>query len=164
LSQLPGLKVGLVWAGNPYKHHDDAAAMNRRRSMAFAELAPLLLVPGCSFVSLQVGAAASQRRAPVYALPRPLTDFADTADLIMGLDLVIAVDTSVVHLAGALGAPVWLLNRWDTCWRWLLHRADNPWYPTLRIFRQHEPGDWRSVVSDVARELAQQARDFRQLT
>jgi hypothetical protein len=69
--------------------------------------------------------------------------------LVDGLDLVISVDTSVAHLAGAMGKPVWLLNRHDTCWRWLLGRSDSPWYPTLRQFRRPAPGDWRSVMEDV---------------
>ena len=83
-----------------------------------------------------------------------LHDFADTAALIANLDLVIGVDTAVVHLAGALGKPVWLLNRFDTDWRWLLGRDDSPWYPTLRQFRRSEPGDWRGVVSTAADALA----------
>jgi ADP-heptose:LPS heptosyltransferase len=80
-------------------------------------------------------------------------DFMDTAALIQSLDLVIGVDTSVVHLAGAMGKPVWLLNRFDTCWRWLLDRDDSPWYPTMRIFRQPRPGDWASVVRSVTDAL-----------
>ena len=82
-----------------------------------------------------------------------LDDFADTAALIDGLDLVISVDTSVVHLAGALGKPVWVLNRFDQCWRWLSDRTDSPWYPTARLFRQPEPGDWASVMRDVVAAL-----------
>lgn len=83
-----------------------------------------------------------------------LHDFQDTAALIVNLDLVISVDTSVAHLAGALGKPVWLLNRFDTCWRWLLTRDDSPWYPTLRQFRQPRSGDWNSAVC-AAREALQ---------
>jgi hypothetical protein len=78
-----------------------------------------------------------------------LHDFEDTAALIVNLDLVISIDTSVAHLAGALGKPVWLLNRFDTCWRWLLNRDDSPWYRTLRQFRQPGPGDWNSVIREV---------------
>ena len=101
-----------------------------------------------------------------------LHDFEDTAALIVNLDLVISVDTSVAHLAGALGKPVWLLNRFDTCWRWLLNRDDSPWYPTLRQFRQPRPGDWNSAVcaardalqrltaGDCDQLLARQARDL----
>jgi cytochrome P450 len=80
-------------------------------------------------------------------------DFADTAALLEALDLVIAVDTSVAHLAGALGKPVWLLNRYDQCWRLLRDRTDSPWYPSARLFRQYTPGDWSGVMRDVADAL-----------
>jgi hypothetical protein len=82
-----------------------------------------------------------------------LSDFADTAALIDGLDLVIGVDTAVVHLAGAMGKPVWLLNRFDSCWRWLRGRDDSPWYPSLTQFRQPAPGDAASVIETVRRRL-----------
>jgi ADP-heptose:LPS heptosyltransferase len=88
-----------------------------------------------------------------------LHDFSDTAALIAGLDLVISVDTAVAHLAGALGKPVWLLNRYDTCWRWLLDRDDSPWYPTLRQFRQPAPGDWDAVIAAVSAALASRFGD-----
>lgn len=82
-----------------------------------------------------------------------LVDFSDTAALITLLDLVITIDTSVAHLAGALGKPAWILLHYNADWRWLLDRDDSPWYPTARLFRQHIPGDWDSVVSDVMRAL-----------
>jgi ADP-heptose:LPS heptosyltransferase len=82
-----------------------------------------------------------------------IQDFADTAALMQNLDLVISVCTSTAHLAGALGKPVWLLNRFDTDWRWFLDREDSPWYPTMRIFRQPKPGDWVSVVQNVVTAL-----------
>ena len=82
-------------------------------------------------------------------------DFADTAALIENLDLVISVDTSTAHLAGALGKPVWILNRFDTCWRWLLHRTDSPWYPTVRLYRQERVGNWHGVVERVRTDLMQ---------
>jgi ADP-heptose:LPS heptosyltransferase len=84
-----------------------------------------------------------------------LHDFADTAALIENLDLVISVDTSTAHLAGALGKPVWILNRFDTCWRWLLHRTDSPWYPTVRLYRQERVGNWHGVVERVRTDLMQ---------
>jgi ADP-heptose:LPS heptosyltransferase len=87
-----------------------------------------------------------------------LSDFADTAALLAALDLVITVDTSVAHLAGSLGAPVWILNRFDACWRWLRDRTDSPWYPSARLFRQPAPGDWDPVIRDVAAALAQLRR------
>jgi hypothetical protein len=90
-------------------------------------------------------------------LTSELNDFADTAALIEALDLVISVDTSVAHLAGALGKPVWLLNRFDTCWRWLLEREDSPWYPSMRLFRQPAPGNWTNVIGAVRAALQQLA-------
>jgi Flp pilus assembly protein TadD len=147
LAALPGLKVGLVWAGN----RDFAA--DARRSIDPALLAPLLGVPGATFVSLQLGA-----RAPAPALADwtgEIEDFADTAGLVAALDLVIGVDTASVHLAGALGKPVWLLNRFDSCWRWLRDRPDSPWYPTLRQFRQASPGDWEGVIGAARAALIQ---------
>jgi hypothetical protein len=109
---------------------------------------------------LQVGPPAKQTLTPPFPLldaAGGLSDFADTAALIEALDLVIAVDTSVAHVAGALGKPVWLLNRFDACWRWLRDRDDTPWYPSMRLFRQTAPGDWAGVMARVADAL----RDFR---
>jgi len=119
-------------------------------------------VPGVVLVSLQKGAAAAQLKATglagaVHDWTEELNDFADTAALIEALDLVISVDTAAVHLAGALGKPVWLLNRFDTCWRWLLGRDDSPCYPTLRQFRQPRAGDWESVLERVGAALAAKA-------
>ena len=82
-----------------------------------------------------------------------MEDFADTAALIATLDLVITVDTAVAHLAAALGRPVWMMDRFDPCWRWPLGRSDSLWYPTLRIYRQAAPGAWDPVIADIARDL-----------
>ncbi|HTC11434.1 MAG TPA: tetratricopeptide repeat-containing glycosyltransferase family protein [Acetobacteraceae bacterium] len=158
LASLPGLRVGLVWAGNPRANDPAANAIDRRRSMPLAKLAPLGAVPGVSFVSLQKGPPAEQARTPPpgFALTdwtEELWDFADTAAVIAGLDLVISVDTSVVHLAGALGKPVWVLNRYDACWRWLHGRTDSPWYPTARLFRQRVYGEWDGVIEQVVTAL-----------
>lgn len=156
LAGLKGLKVGLVWAGGAAQpNRPDAARADARRSIPLAAFAPLAGL--ADFVSLQKGAPAAQ--APpagmvLHDFTTELNDFADTAALIEALDLVISVDTAVVHLAGALGKPVWLLNRYDTCWRWLLGRDDSPWYPTLRQFRQTAPGDWAPVIAEVASALA----------
>jgi tetratricopeptide (TPR) repeat protein len=160
LADLAGLRVGLVWAGSPFK--PARVTMDRRRSITLDRFAAFAEVPGLSFVSLQKGAAAGQTRSPppglvIHDWTEELEDFADTAALIAALDMVISVDTSVVHLAGALGKPVWLLNRFDSCWRWLLDRDDSPWYPSLRQFRQPSPGDWGSVLERVAGELARLA-------
>jgi tetratricopeptide (TPR) repeat protein len=163
LGALPGLRVGLVWAGNPRPADPATTAIDPRRSIALARLAPLGAVPGVSFVSLQKGDRADEAKAPppgmvLHDWTDELWDFADTAALIAGLDLVISVDTSVVHLAGALGKPVWVLNRYDACWRWLHDRTDSPWYPTARLFRQPSFGDWDSVIAEVAVALREHQR------
>jgi hypothetical protein len=159
LAALPGRLVGLVWAGASRRHDPDAHAIDRRRSMTLRDLAPLADLPGISFVSLQKGDAAAASPGPRPELPlhdftAELDDFADTAALVAALDLVITVDTAMAHLAGALGRPVWILNRFDACWRWLLHREDSPWYPTARLFRQSSPGRWDDVVDQVRASLA----------
>jgi len=150
----PGLKVGLVWAGARGRPFD------ARRSLLLAQLAPLAAVPGVQFVSLQIGesAAAAQASREGFRLvdwTGEIRDFADTAALVAGLDLVITVDTAMAHLAGALGRPVWILSRYDGCWRWLLNRTDSPWYPTARLFHQPAMGQWEPVVADVVAALAQ---------
>ncbi|MDF0585068.1 tetratricopeptide repeat protein [Bradyrhizobium yuanmingense] len=153
---LPGLRVGLAWAGNP------ALANDRCRSMALQTLAELGDVTGVSFVSLQKGEASAQTSSTppgfrVHDWSAELSDFADTAALISALDLVITVDTSIVHLTGALGRPVWLLNRFNSCWRWLFDSTRSPWYVTLRQFKQQTPGDWDAVVANVKAALAGQS-------
>ncbi len=157
-----GLRVGLVWSGDPRKHDMRANTVDGRRSMSFARMAPLLDVPDVTFISLQKGAAADELAAfPASRRPidfmEEVTDFADTAALVANLDLVITVDTSVAHLAGAIGKPVWILSRFAGCWRWLLDRDDSPWYPTARLFRQKAPGDWEEVIARVAEELRKYA-------
>jgi Flp pilus assembly protein TadD len=152
-SHASHLKVGLVWRGNP-QHKND-----RHRSIPAELLEPLLAVPGVVFYSLQVGAPPGEPppRPPfdkLIDLTTLIHDFADTALLMKQLDLVISVDTSTVHLAGALGQPAWLLLPCAPDWRWLLGRSDSPWYPTLRLFRQPLPGDWAAVVRDVCAALA----------
>ncbi|HET8996692.1 MAG TPA: tetratricopeptide repeat protein [Acetobacteraceae bacterium] len=153
-----GLRVGLAWAGQSRPWLPDFAALDRRRSAGLAALAPLAAVPGIRLVSLQTGPAAAEAAAPPARLQvddhsTALTDFAETAALIANLDLVISVDTAVVHLAGAMGKPVFLLDRYDNCWRWLSGRADSPWYPSMTIFRQSQPGDWTEPVSRAAAAL-----------
>jgi tetratricopeptide (TPR) repeat protein len=162
-ADLTGLRVGLVWAGNP-----ERMRMDQRRSIAVQRLAPLAGVPGVDLVSLQKGAAAgtlagSALLDAMHDWTDELADFAETAALIETLDLVIGVDTAVVHLAGAMAKPVWLLNRFDACWRWLRERDDSPWYPTLRQFRQLTPGDWDSVIARVRDALLDAAAGSEQL-
>jgi len=160
--RMPGLRVGLVWAGNSRLGlHKQFQRTDARRSIRLATYARLFDIPGVSFVSVQKGAAA-EAQIPEAGLPildpaRHLGGFADTAGLVENLDLIVSVDTSVAHLAGALGKPVWMLSRFDGCWRWLLDREDSPWYPTLRVFRQPEPGNWDTVIGSLARDLARLA-------
>jgi len=146
------LKVGLVWGGNK-EHKGD-----RRRSIALARLAPLLGVEGVAWHSLQVGERTGElAQLPAGTLtdlsPR-LTDFAETAGAILNLDLVIAVDTAVAHLAGALDRPTWIMIAFSPDWRWLLERDDSPWYPSVRLYRQGAPRDWDGVIARVAADLA----------
>ena len=146
------LRVGLCWAGNPEYGTD------RRRSIPPGLLDALGEVRGVRWFSLQKSPAGYPPPVPPQRLAMEdftagLADFADTASLVQALDLVIAVDTSVAHLAGGLGVPVWLLNRFDTDWRWGWRGEETPWYPGLRIFRQPVPGDWASVVALVRRAL-----------
>jgi hypothetical protein len=160
VAALPGLRVGLTWAGASYSNEPVGRAGDQVRSTTLAALAPLGEMAGLSFVSLQVGERAAEAgTAPpglvLHDWTSELGDFADTAALLETLDLVITVDTGVAHLAGALGRPVWLLNRFDGCWRWLRDRDDSVWYPTLRQFRQATPGDWTGVALRVAAALGE---------
>jgi tetratricopeptide (TPR) repeat protein len=132
------LRVGLVWAGSR-AHRGD-----RLRSLSFAQLAPFLSIKA-HFVSLQLGEAASQAQG-LIDLTSEINDFADTAALISCLDLVIGVDTAVLHLAGALNRPALMLLPFAPDWRWLLERTDSPWYPSLQLFRQKKLGDWESAI------------------
>ncbi len=149
LAALPGLKIGLVWRGNPL-HQDDAA-----RSVPAARLAVLAAAPGLSLVCLQKDATAEERAGLGVALDAAALceDFADTAACVAALDLTISVDTAVCHLAGALGRPVWALIAAAPDWRWMAGRDDSPWYPTLRLFRQAAPGDWAGVLEQVCAAL-----------
>ena len=147
------LRVGLVRAGNP-DHQNDA-----RRSISLEILQPLLANPEIAFYSLQpqpMATAGPTAKADhgLIDLSTLITDYADTAALIRQLDLVISVDTSVAHLAGALGQPVWLLLPYAPDWRWLTQRSDSPWYPGMRLFRQPVAGDWNSVIREVGENLS----------
>ena len=153
-----GRRVGLVWAGQARPWLPGFSTLDARRSAGLASFAPFASVPGIRFVSLQKGPPAAEAGTlpPGLVLHDPMpdiTDFAETAAIIANLDLVISVDTSVVHLAGALGKPVFLLDRYDNCWRWFSDRDDSPWYPGLRIFRQPVLGDWGSPMQRAAAAL-----------
>jgi hypothetical protein len=161
-------RVGLVWSGGFRPNQREVWAVNRRRNIPLSKLANLKL-PDVEYFSLQKGSSAEAELAECIAngwdgpavtdFSSELHDFSDTAALVEQLDLVISVDTSTAHLAGALGKPVWLLNRFDTCWRWLEDRTDSPWYPTLRLYRQQAPGDWEGVVRRVRQDLLQWATE-----
>ena len=157
------LKVGLVWAGGSRPHVAELRKNDARRSIALEMLKPVLDVPRVRFYSLQKGPAARELSEQADLVARitdytdEFADFADTAAFVDNLDLVITVDTAVAHLAGAMDKPVWILNRLDTCWRWLLERADSPWYPSARLFRQPMLGDWDSVIAAVRDALAARA-------
>ncbi|MBT6096101.1 MAG: tetratricopeptide repeat protein [Rhodospirillaceae bacterium] len=147
-----GLKIGLVWAGNPLNPTD------AERSTSLTQLAPLLEVPGCSFFSLQHGVRGDEisnggLAHRIVDMRPQMNDFAATAALLADLDLVITICTSVAHLAGGMGKTVWVLLAHDADWRWLQSRNDSPWYPTARLFRQPTPGDWESLVADVSTAL-----------
>ena len=150
LAPLNAPRVGLVWSGRPTHLND------RNRSLALAQLAPLFAAQA-SFVSLQRDIRPEDETAltqfPLLHFGEQLSDFADTAAVIAQLDLVISVDTSVAHLAGALGKPVWILLPHAVDFRWMLERTDSPWYPTARLLRQPSPGDWASVMAQAAAML-----------
>lgn len=148
------LRIGLVWAGQSRLNSPRATAMDRRRSMDPAMLAPLFALDGVALVSLQKTGPAAPAGAPIFDFMDQVGDFADTAALTANLDLVLSVDTAMAHLAGAIGRQVWLMDRADPCWRWMQDRDDSPWYPGLRIFRQPTPGDWPAVVAAIRAQLA----------
>ncbi len=159
------LKVGVVWNGGFRVDHPELWAINKRRNIELDQIAKLKDIPGVDFYSLQKGDPAESELIEKQDLLWPniincvqwLDDFSDTAALIENLDLIISVDTSTAHLAGALGKPVWILNRYDSCWRWLRGRSDSPWYPTAKIYQQSKPGDWAGVLEQVKNDLSQLA-------
>ncbi len=145
------LRIGLVWAGRTHE------PVNHTRDVGLEVLGPLARLD-VEIISLQKEIPEQDRRVlesmpKITSLGEKLSDFADTAALIENLDMVIAVDSAVAHLAGALGKPVWIMLRHSGEWRWLLERSDSPWYPTAQIFRQKTPGDWAGVVSEITRQL-----------
>lgn len=156
-------RIGLVWSGGFRPGQPELWSLDRRRNIPLASLAALKRAD-VEFYSLQKGQPAEAELEELVAanwdgpslqdFTHELHDFEDTAALIQELDLIISVDTSTAHLAGALGKPVWILNRFDSCWRWLLDRADSPWYPTARLYRQESAGHWDGVVQRVREDLA----------
>ncbi|MBC6455160.1 MAG: hypothetical protein GDA43_19780 [Hormoscilla sp. SP5CHS1] len=149
-------KVGIVWRTN------QASGTAKDRSCTLSDFLPLLEFGGIAFYSLQKGEqvdSIAQLGRPsgqdrLIDLDAELQDFADTAAAMQQLDLIITVDTAVAHLVGALGKPVWTLLPFAPDWRWMRARADYPWYPTMRLFRQSQPGDWTGVFVEVKAALA----------
>jgi len=157
--QVPsvGPRIGLVWAGKPTHKN------NRNRSISLETMLPLLELSNMRFVGLQKGDGADQPKtlgadALVINIGERMRDFADTASILKQLDLLISVDTSVVHLAGALGVPAWALIPYSPDWRWLYGRDDTPWYESVRLFRQKAPRDWPEVIERIVAAL--KATDF----
>ncbi len=147
------LRVGIAWAGEP------AHLLDRFRSCDLAQFGALAEVEGVDWISLQKGTRESEALDPprgmeLLALGPELHTFAETAAAIEALDLVIAVDTAVIHLAGALGKTAWMLHGFGNYWLWGLERTDSPWYPTLRIFRQHRANRWTETFAEVRDALA----------
>jgi hypothetical protein len=161
LQTSPGFKVGICWQGSPdYK-------ADRERSIPLAEFAPLARVPGVQLISLQKGHGAEQMAqcsdsVPVADLASRLDvssgPFTDTAAVMKSLDLIITADTAIAHLAGGLGAPVWIALAYVAHWCWIWERDDSPWYPSARLFRQTERGNWKPVFTRMAEALAQLTR------
>lgn len=146
-------RIGIVWSGRPTHTNDD------NRSTPLATFAPLAELAGVTLVSLQKGATQAQigsywGRAPLVNLGPEIQDYGDTMAIIENLELVVTVDTSVGHLTGAMGKPVWIMLPYAPDWRWLLNRNDSPWYPTARLFRQAANRDWQPVMASVAAELS----------
>lgn len=138
-------KIGIAWAGNPNQDND------KNRSTTFEKFKFLADIPGIQLYSLQKDQQISD--STIINLAEDINNFSDTAAIIENLDLIISVDTSLAHLAGALGKPVWTLLACIPDWRWLLNRNDNPWYPSIKLFRQPKPGDWDSLFNEVKKEL-----------
>jgi tetratricopeptide (TPR) repeat protein len=155
-------RVGLVWSGGFRPYQTESWTINNRRNIPLSKLA-VLKNPDIEFYSLQKGEPAESELADlvhrywdgpqIIDLTSQLRDFSDTAALVENLDLVISVDTATAHLAAAMAKPVWLLNRFDTCWRWFLERSDSPWYPTVKLYRQEKAGQWDDVVERIRSDL-----------
>jgi hypothetical protein len=151
LEAHPGFRVGLVWA---------AGAWRPERSVPLRLVSPLAAIPGVELVSLQQGAALGELGdVDILQLPDATTDLVAAAATLRALDLVISVDTMIAHLAGALGVPCWTLLHFHADWRWMIGRADSPWYPTMRLFRQPAPGEWTPVIQQIAAALQDRVRD-----
>ena len=152
IESIEGFRVGITWRGGTFTPDD------RYRSFRLAEFAPLANIPGVRLISLQKGEAVQELAGSTFSVvdlgaPYQAGDWLDTLGIVSQLDLVVACDTAIVHLAGALGKPVWIALPFAADWRWLMNRDDSPWYPTLRLFRQSKPNDWAGVFDRMAKSL-----------
>jgi len=151
------MRVGLVWSGGFRADQPEIWAVNERRNILPVKLLPLQN-PDVEFYSLQFGA--QETPFPMIDLMGDVKDFSDTAAIIQNLDLLITVDTSTAHVAGAMGKEVWLMNRFDSCWRWLEKGSKTDWYPSFTIYRQEKFNTWDNVVADIKRDLDARAKEF----
>jgi len=149
------MRVGLVWSGGFRADQPEIWAVNERRNIKPEKIAEIYNT-NVEFFNLQFGA--KELPFPMVDLMGEVKDFSDTAAIIENMDLVISVDTSTAHVAGAMGKEVWMLNRFDTCWRWLEDRKDTPWYPSFTIYRQEKFNNWDNVVTDIKRDLDARAK------
>lgn len=162
------MRVGLVWSGGLRPHQPELWDINQRRNVSLAEMAQAFHTLELDFYSLQKGEPAESEikemqdcwwpEGNFFNFADELHDFSDTAALIDQLDVVVTVDTATAHLAAALGKPTWILNRFDTCWRWLLDRNDSPWYDSVKLYRQGPDRQWGSVLAQVALDLETSGR------
>jgi ADP-heptose:LPS heptosyltransferase len=160
LSAIDGFRIGINWRGSNLRES------HRNRDIPLALFASLADIPAVRLISLQKGAGREKFAAASAVDLGDEIDtangaFVDTAAIMMNLDLVITCDTSVAHLAGALGVPVWVALPFVPDWRWLLDRSDSPWYPTMRLFRQQTPADWDGVFKEITAALRLQIADHR---
>jgi hypothetical protein len=163
------MRIGLVWSGGFRAQLPQTWELNARRNIPLEVLEPLGKIDA-DFFTLQVGEPAQSELAALMAsgwrgphlidLTPWLHDFSDTAALMMQLDLILSVDTACAHLAGALGKEVWIMNRHDACWRWLIAREDSPWYPGAKLYRQSRSHDWTHVVQQVFTDLDDRVSSF----
>jgi Flp pilus assembly protein TadD len=157
LEAIPRPRVGFAWAAFARR---EIGYVTRQKTVPLSLLAPVIAASSASFVSLQLGAAGNlalhgELARRIVDFTTDIHDFGDTAAIIAELDLVISSDTSVAHVAGAMGKPVWMLDRYNTCWRWRLAADRSPWYPTMRIFRQQKFGDWSEPLKQLAAALGE---------
>jgi hypothetical protein len=158
LRDVHGCRIGINWQGRPKPGHW------RQRSIPLGQFAALAEIPGVRLIGLQKGAGREELTQAEEGFPvldlgdevdQAAAPFMDTAAIMMNLDLVITSDTAAAHLAGSLGVPVWLALPWAPDWRWLLDRGDSPWYPTMRLFRQRQRGDWAGVFAELRQALCE---------